>query len=67
MNSVILNEVKTTVRDSIVAVAGLTASQMLENVSIFLSILVSAATFVFVVLRIIHLWHLIQNEKARKN
>jgi len=56
---------KETIRDTVVSLTGLTLSALAQQFSVYLQLLISAATLVFIVSRIVHTFHLIRNEKNK--
>jgi len=56
---------KETIRDTLVSLTGLTLSELAQQFSVYLQLLISAATLVFIVSRIVHTFQLIRNEKNK--
>jgi uncharacterized membrane protein len=56
--------IRDTVRDMAIIISGMTISALLKDISVVVQILVSLATFIFIVIRIVQSLKEMRNEKA---
>jgi uncharacterized membrane protein len=56
--------IRDTIRDTAIIISGMTISALLKDISVVVQILVSLATFIFIVIRIVRTLNEMRNEKT---
>jgi uncharacterized membrane protein len=57
--------IRDTLRDMAIIISGMTISAMLKDISVIVQILVSLATFIFIIIRIVRTLNEMRHEKAK--